>query len=252
MTNQKVYCMNKIQKKKQNFVQVSNSFIRDNRISFKAKGLFCYMYSMEDSWNFTIQSIATQQNDGLSSITTAINELKKFGYVVYEKLYSGKGIYHLNDEPESENPNMDFPIMVKSNAIKNTNLDKNTNIKKKINKKEFLLDHISSLNASDLNTSSLFEWLDYKKYSYTAIGIDKLVKLLIRFDFATQQKMVDNSIINGYKGIFEIKNQQAYNQQSQTKNAIDRVLKQRYQTKEAEIVVEDMLTNLYGVQDELF
>ncbi len=137
--------MNKIQKKKQNFVQISNNFIRDNRISFKAKGLFCYMYSMEANWNFTLQSIATQQNDGLSSITTAINELKEFGYVVYEKLTSGRGIYHLNDEPKSENPNMDFPIMAKSHPIKNTNLIKNTNTKNsndviKTNNKEALLE----------------------------------------------------------------------------------------------------------------
>lgn len=51
----------KISKKKSNFTTVQNSILRDNRLSFKAKGLFCYMFSMSDGWNFTIRSIATQQ-----------------------------------------------------------------------------------------------------------------------------------------------------------------------------------------------
>ena len=65
--------MNKIQKRQSKFIQVSNSFLRDNNVSFKAKGLFCYMFSMADNWNFTIKSIATQQKDGEASIISAMN-----------------------------------------------------------------------------------------------------------------------------------------------------------------------------------
>ena len=32
--------MNNIKKRKSNFVQISNTLLRDDRISFKAKGLF--------------------------------------------------------------------------------------------------------------------------------------------------------------------------------------------------------------------
>lgn len=138
--------MNTIKKRQGKYTTVSNSFLRDNNISFKAKGLFCYMFSMSDGWNFTLQSIATQQNDGLSSIKSAMDELKEFGYVVYEKHANGKGTYHLNDDPKVENPNVenpnvDFTIEGKSTPIKNNNStkknnSKNTNDKKKINKKE--------------------------------------------------------------------------------------------------------------------
>lgn len=119
--------MNRIKKKESNFTQVSNVVLRDKRISFKAKGLFCYMYSMDENWNFTLQSIATQQKDGLDSVKSAMDELKQYDYVTYEKLANGKGLYYLDDEPKVENPNVENPNLGKSTPIKNTNLDKNTN-----------------------------------------------------------------------------------------------------------------------------
>ena len=119
--------MNRIKKKDSNYTQVSNIVLRDKKISFKAKGLFCYMYSMSENWNFTLQSIATQQKDGLDSVKSAMDELKEYGYVTYEKLANGKGLYYLDDEPKVENPNVENPNLGKSTPIKNTNLDKNTN-----------------------------------------------------------------------------------------------------------------------------
>ena len=119
--------MNKIKKKESSFTQVSNSFLRDGNISFKAKGLFCYMFSMSENWNFTLQSIATQQKDGLDSVKSAMDELKQYGYISYEKHSNGSGTYFLNDEPNVENPNVENPKLVKSTPIKKKNLDKNKN-----------------------------------------------------------------------------------------------------------------------------
>lgn len=118
---------NRIKKRDNNFTQVLNSFLRDNSISFKAKGLFCYMFSMNENWNFTLQSIATQQKDGLDSVKSAMDELKKYGYVTYEKLANGKGLYYLDDEPKVENPNVENPNLGKSTPIKNNNSTKNKN-----------------------------------------------------------------------------------------------------------------------------
>jgi len=119
--------MNVISKRKSSYTQVANSFLRDDKISFKAKGLFCYMFSMSEGWNFTIKSIATQQKDGQDSIHSALDELKQYGYVTYEKHSDGKGTYHLDDEPKTEKPNQENPIMGKSHPIKKEQLDKNKN-----------------------------------------------------------------------------------------------------------------------------
>ncbi len=120
---------NHIKKRQSKFTQVSNSFLRDNNISFKAKGLFCYMFSMSEDWNFTIKSISTQQKDGEASIISAMNELKEYGYITYTKHNNGSGTYFLNDEPNLENPNVENPNLGKSTRIKKSQLDKNKNSK---------------------------------------------------------------------------------------------------------------------------
>ena len=64
-----------------------------------------------------------------------------------------------------------------------------------------------------INTQAFNEWLDYKKYK-TIAPITKTINFLNKYDFATQQQIVDASIMNNYKGLFEPKNtkqQQPYN-----------------------------------------
>ena len=76
---------NSIKKIEFPFTAIPNQFLRDNNISFKAKGLFTYMYSMKNGWNFTIKSISKQQKQGELSIKNAMDELKKHGYIKYKK-----------------------------------------------------------------------------------------------------------------------------------------------------------------------
>lgn len=57
-------------------------------LSLKALGLYLYMASKPDGWNFTLRGIATQVKDSIGSITTARDELINFGLLV---LTSKKG-----------------------------------------------------------------------------------------------------------------------------------------------------------------
>lgn len=166
--------MNKIKKKNSNFTQVSNALLRDKNISFKAKGLFCYMFSMEDNWNFTMQSIATQQKDGLDSIKSAMDELKLFGYVKYEKLPTGKGLYYLDDEPKVENPNVENPNLGKSTPIKNTNLNKNNNNKSDEDFSSYCDDLVSAWNvfAKENNLSQVVKATTDRKKKIKARQLD--------------------------------------------------------------------------------
>ena len=152
--------VSKIKKRDDKFVRVSNDFIRDKRISFKAKGLFCYMFSMDNDWNFTMKSIATQQGDGLASITSAMNELKEFGYIVYTKHFDGTGTYYLDDEPKPENPYMDNTIVVKRDAIKKTNSTKKTNTKNISLLEEYLKEDTT---ITDQGIEIVKEFIDYRK-----------------------------------------------------------------------------------------
>ena len=84
--------------------------------------------------------------------------------------------------------------------------DNNTNIyNKTINNKEALIDIVNSIKTDLLNKSALMEWLEFKKYNYQKIGVDKLVKMLIEYSYENQQKIVDTSIRNNWKGLFDLK-----------------------------------------------
>ena len=206
--------MNKIRKKELNFTQVSNSFLRDNNISFKAKGLFCYMFSMNENWNFTLQSIATQQKDGLDSVKSAMDELKQYGYVSYEKHSNGTGTYFLNDEPNVENPNVENPNLGKSTPIKNTNLDKNNNINYDEYLtlwNEFATKNKKSKIASLTNTrkKQLYTRLkDYKNFlemfKYSLIKAEKsnflLTSKFFKLDWLIKN---DNNIVKVIEGAYD-------------------------------------------------
>lgn len=112
--------MNTLQKHKKNYTQVSNALLNDRILSYRAKGLYAFMDSKPDGWNFTIKSIATQSKEGIDAILATLKELKSLGYINYIKHSNGSGNYELIDDPNTENPNQGIPKLGKSTRISNT------------------------------------------------------------------------------------------------------------------------------------
>ena len=233
--------MNKIQKRKSNFTTVSNSFLRDSNLSFKAKGLFCYMFSMTEDWNFTIKSIAKQQKDGEASVKSALDELKELGYITYSKHQDGTGTYFLDDVPNFENPNLENPNLENPNLgksprikkeqpTKNNNSQNNNNIKEIKKENQFLNDLPDSINKE-----SLKEWIDYKGKKYTKHVHAKVINFLFKYDYATQKQIIDTSIMNGWAGLFEPK-QQSNNQHNP--NGVNYNLSEQVHKESGEITGE--------------
>ncbi|MDM5264700.1 hypothetical protein PF327_10885 [Sulfurovum sp. XTW-4] len=117
-------------RQKKRYTQVSNMVLNDENLSLKAKGLYAFMDSKPEGWNFTIKSISTQVKDGIDSVKSALKELKNAGYIQYRKLSNGTGIYELFDEPKVENqtaksgkPSCGKPSCGKSTRINNTNIE---------------------------------------------------------------------------------------------------------------------------------
>ena len=98
---------NTLKKQRINFTQISNDLLNDKEISSTAKGIYCFMYSKPDNWNFTIKSMISQLKEGQRAISNALKELKSKGWVIYEKTKTGKGYYHILHTPIIENkPNV--------------------------------------------------------------------------------------------------------------------------------------------------
>ena len=76
------------------FTIIDNDIINDPRMHLKALGLFAYMWSKPDDWQFYISEIATHFKDGESAVSSAMKELMELGYlmIMFSKKYRNQKI----------------------------------------------------------------------------------------------------------------------------------------------------------------
>ncbi len=176
--------MNQISKRETGFTQVNNDILNSTLISLKAKGLYAYMFSKPNGWNFTIRSIATQLKEGKDSIRTAMSELKDSGVIEYKKYSNGEGEYTLNstiqNKPKSENPNLGNPNVGKSERISNKDTTSNKDTYSEIAPK--IVAHLNELT--------------HKKYSSTAKETERLIKARVKDGYSLNDFIIviDNKV----------------------------------------------------------
>lgn len=201
-------------KKEKNYTVLDNTFIKDTRLSWKAKGLMTYLLSLPDDWIIHLSEIEKHATDGKSALRTAINELKELGYLKAEQKRENNRfaemVYIIIENPDS--PLTDFQQaenlqtekqFTENQPLQNTNNNKvlnkqntNNNIPKEkkhklgtylnvlLSDKELqkLIDELGSEKTSAViaNFSELKEMKGYKyKSDYLAIikwGIDAYEK----------------------------------------------------------------------------
>lgn len=90
------------------FATVPNLLLNDNLITLKAKGLYAYIQSKPDNWEFSAERISRQLREGLPSVKSALQELEVNGYLNRRRYQNNKGFweveYILFDNPMIENP----------------------------------------------------------------------------------------------------------------------------------------------------
>ena len=96
--------MGKIYKIENNFTSVCNTWLKDPKLSAKAKGILCFMQSVSDDWEYSINGLATQFNDGVESIRSGVKELVDAGYVTWQRHRDENGRVRGNDVFLHERP----------------------------------------------------------------------------------------------------------------------------------------------------
>lgn len=66
---------------------MSNTHLKDKRLSLKAIGLLSVVLGLPEDWHYTVNGLVGIVKDGKDSVETAIKELKKNGYLRVEKIY---------------------------------------------------------------------------------------------------------------------------------------------------------------------
>ena len=118
------------------FTQIPNEWLRDSRLSLKAKGLLGQLLSHAEGWNVTIGSLAKANGCGRDSVRAAVKELEDAGYLRREQSRATGGefaeVMWATSEPQTDSPSPDLPSSGKPASV-------NTTLKKTIPKEEQLV-----------------------------------------------------------------------------------------------------------------
>ena len=81
----------RVQKRPNNFVMIDKTFLEDERLSFKAKGILAYLLSKPDNWKVIVGNLVKYSKDGKSAVYAGLKELKECGYYVKTPIRSEDG-----------------------------------------------------------------------------------------------------------------------------------------------------------------
>ena len=74
-----------------NFVTTSTQVAQDKRLSWKARGIFLYLASMSDGWNFYVDEIAKHAPQGKKALQNGLKELEEYGYLKRVRTHKPNG-----------------------------------------------------------------------------------------------------------------------------------------------------------------
>lgn len=124
--------------KTSDYTVMSNFHLRDKRLSLKAKGLLSLILSLPNDWTYTIGGLVAICIEREVAVKTALNELKKYGYLRVDKIKPTKEnggkyeyIYNIFEQPRDnqalENQGVENQPL-ESQPLENIPLYENTNI----------------------------------------------------------------------------------------------------------------------------
>lgn len=222
-----VHRINKIK----NYTIMSNYHLRDKDLSLKAKGLLSQMLSLPDEWDYTTEGLIALNKEGERAVKAALAELKDAGYLVVTKLFpneteSGKieYVYDIFETPQRVHNQEVQNVGVENVGLQNAG-QLNTNNKytenkstdnkeKRVEKRDSLLEILEENEPTASNEelrNSFVEFIKMRKLIKKPLTEKALMLAINRAyslakgDIPTMIKIVDQSVLNSWQGLFEIK-----------------------------------------------
>ena len=190
--------------KSKNFTTINNEFIFNKNLSLKAKGLLCHLLALPNDWKLYVEEVEKWSTDGKSAIYSAFKELTSNGYMKRKQIRD-KGKIVSWDYIVFEKPHTDFQEIEKLDVENQPLL--NTNIKLNTNNTKTERDYPFELNLDAWNL-----WKEFRKEqfrtTYKPLGEAAAISKLLRIsnnNKENQAKIIQQSIENGWKGLFELK-----------------------------------------------
>lgn len=136
--------MAKVDKWEGPYTTIPNALAFEKKLSWRAKGIFLYMQAKPHDWDFSSVRMSEDAADGRDATREGIKELIEYGFLIQNKLSSGRYEYRLVE------PGPEKPTDGKTHR---------RNIRPITNKEIKQIKNITNIGE----TSSPFVWEDYLK-----------------------------------------------------------------------------------------
>ena len=201
--------------KSTNVTTINNEFIYNKSLSLKAKGMLCHLLALPNDWKLYVEEVEKWHKDGKSAIYSAFKELTENGYMKREQKRDklGKIIswdYVIFEKPHTDyqdvdNPDVDYPDVENRTLL-------NTNNTKYLNKVNTDISKTERDYPFDLNVESWELWKAFRKEqfrtTYKPLGEAAAISKILRIsdnNKEVQAQIIQQSIENGWKGLFDLK-----------------------------------------------
>jgi len=102
--------------RRQRFVVIDQRAVEDNRLSWAARGLLCYLLSRPDDWKVLVNDLRKRGNLGRDGIYRLLRELRTVGYARFLRMRDKNGrirggIYIIREIADSPDPGLPDTVL---------------------------------------------------------------------------------------------------------------------------------------------
>lgn len=212
--------------KNTNYTTMCNEHLKDMNLSLKAKGLLSIMLSLPDEWYYSVKGLKAICKESINTINGILQELEENDYLLRNRVYCNGKIseweYVIFESKENKKLYLEN-LDIKNEDIENEDIEnrdvykytKQSNTKElstnKSSTKKYKETYVSILDSYTTNEElkeSLQSFIEMRKkmkgFTVNAfkLNLKKLDKLAI--DDYTKTEIVNQSVMNSWRGFFEL------------------------------------------------
>ena len=184
------------------FTTINNDILNDTELSFKAKGLFSYLWSLPDDWVYYETEVAKHSTDGRGSVRSGLKELEEKGYLKRGRERNEKGQLVNADWKLADTP------MFKKRTLEKRTLEKrtlenctllNTNLtNEKLTKEEHTNNSRAKPDEVADKTKTIIDYLNEKTDSHYKATTPKTKQLV-------QARLKEGFTVDDFKTVIDKK-----------------------------------------------
>lgn len=182
---------------------MSNTHLKDKRLSLKAIGLLSIVLSLSEDWHYTVNGLVGIVKDGKDSVESAIKELKKNGYLRVEKIYPNEN----SNRIQYQYTFFENPQEVDFQPLENQGIEKQS-VETQVLENPYTYKDTNKPNTNKLNTNKQSKH-KYGEYSHVLLtdkehthlldlygdSLDEHIKILDEYIETSGKKYKNHSLV---------------------------------------------------------